>query len=136
MSTTIQHILVAHDFGETSQAALTYAIDLAAKLGARVTVVHAYEVPVYGFPEALALTADVLGRIQAAGGEALDGAIDRAFRSTRCCVRARPGARSGQQRWKRTRISSSSVLRVGAASPMRCSAAWPKKSFARRPAPC
>ncbi len=78
MSTTIQHILVAHDFGETSQAALTYAIDLAAKLGARVTVVHAYEVPVYGFPEALALTADVLGRIQAAGGEALDGAIDRA----------------------------------------------------------
>jgi nucleotide-binding universal stress UspA family protein len=80
MSTNIQHILVAHDFGETSQAAFAYALDLAEKLKARITVVHAYEVPVYGFPEGLALTADVIGRIQAVSSEALDGVIQRAGR--------------------------------------------------------
>ena len=80
MTTTIQHILVAHDFGETSHAAFAYALDLAEQLGARITVVHAYEVPVYGFPEGMALTADVMGRIQAVSAEALDSVIARARR--------------------------------------------------------
>ena len=52
MPTTIRHILVAHDFGETANAGLAYALDLAEKLSARVTVVHAYEIPVYGLPYA------------------------------------------------------------------------------------
>jgi nucleotide-binding universal stress UspA family protein len=80
MSTAIKHILVAHDFGETAQLALDYALDLAVRLNARVTVVHAYEIPVYGFPEGFALTADVIGRIQEIASKALDGVVQHARR--------------------------------------------------------
>ncbi|HEY4015616.1 MAG TPA: universal stress protein [Polyangiaceae bacterium] len=80
MSTTIQRILVAHDFGDASDAALTYAIDLAEKLGARVTIVHAYEIPVYGFAEGVALTADVGGQIRTLTSDALDRIVHAAAR--------------------------------------------------------
>ncbi|MBV9946396.1 MAG: universal stress protein [Myxococcales bacterium] len=76
-SLSIQRILVGHDFGEHAQAALDYALGLAEKLGARVTVVHAYELPVYGFPDGLALTGEVAGRIHAAMAQALDGIIEK-----------------------------------------------------------
>jgi nucleotide-binding universal stress UspA family protein len=80
MRTTIQHILVGHDFGEAAQAALAYATDLAERLNARVTIVHAYEVPVYGFPEGLALTAETVGRIEGATSEAMQGVVRLARR--------------------------------------------------------
>jgi nucleotide-binding universal stress UspA family protein len=75
MPNTIQHILVAHDFGEASSGALAYAIELAETLKARITIVHAYDIPVYGFPEGLALTADTLGRIESATRQALEGVL-------------------------------------------------------------
>jgi nucleotide-binding universal stress UspA family protein len=77
---SIARILVAHDFGEHAQAALDYALDLAEKMGARVTVVHAYEIPIYGFPDGLALTGDLAGRIQAASAEALEAIVAKAQR--------------------------------------------------------
>ena len=80
MPNTIQHILVAHDFGEASQSALAYAIDLAETLKARITIVHAYDVPVYGFPEGLALTAETIGRIEAVTKQALEGIVQHARR--------------------------------------------------------
>jgi nucleotide-binding universal stress UspA family protein len=80
MSTTIERILVAHDFGDASDAALKYAIGLAEKLGARVTIVHAYEIPVYGFAEGVALTADVAGQIRAVSSDALDRIVQGAAR--------------------------------------------------------
>jgi nucleotide-binding universal stress UspA family protein len=80
MASPIQHLLVAHDFGETAEEALVYALDLAAQLKARVTIVHAYEVPVYGFPEGIALTAEVLGRIEEVSAKALEGIVVRAQR--------------------------------------------------------
>jgi nucleotide-binding universal stress UspA family protein len=80
MSTTIQRILVAHDFGDASDEALKFAIGLAEKLGARVTVLHAYEVPVYGFPEGVALTADVAGQIRTVTSDALDRIVRDAAR--------------------------------------------------------
>ncbi len=46
-----KQIVVASDLTETSDSALDYAIDLAKVLGAKVTLVHAYEVPMYGFPD-------------------------------------------------------------------------------------
>ncbi len=46
-----KRILVATDFSEASQTALDYAVDLAKQLGANVTVLHAYELPIYGFPD-------------------------------------------------------------------------------------
>ncbi len=80
MTNNIQHILVAHDFGETAQTALLYALDLAEMLKARVTVVHAYEIPVYGFPEGLAFAPDVTGRIETVSRQALEGIVQRASR--------------------------------------------------------
>ena len=46
---SIRHILVPHDFGPCSQRALDVALDLAAAAGARVSVLHAYFVPRYGY---------------------------------------------------------------------------------------
>src|SRR5215472_5536807 len=80
MGTTIRHILVAHDFGEAAQAALAFAMDLAKELKARITIVHAYEIPVYGFPEGLALTAETIRRIEEATSQAMKGVIEHAQR--------------------------------------------------------
>lgn len=44
-----RHILVPHDFGSCSQRALDVALDLAATSGARISIVHAYFVPRYGY---------------------------------------------------------------------------------------
>jgi nucleotide-binding universal stress UspA family protein len=60
-----RHLLVPHDFSETAQSALAYAIELATKLHARITVLHAYELPSYGFPDVgFALTAEVVQDIE------------------------------------------------------------------------
>jgi nucleotide-binding universal stress UspA family protein len=55
---TIRHVLVAHDGQSTSDAALSYALTLARPFGARVTVLHAYEIPSAGAPEVLVLATD------------------------------------------------------------------------------
>ncbi|MBL8613562.1 MAG: universal stress protein [Myxococcales bacterium] len=71
-----KNLLVPVDFSDTSESALNYAIDLARTLGAKVTVLHAYEIPVVGLPEgAMVLTADVAGRIMTASQAALDAEI-------------------------------------------------------------
>ncbi len=46
----LTRILVATDFSDTSEAALEYAIDLAKSFGAKITLAHLYELPVYTFP--------------------------------------------------------------------------------------
>jgi len=76
----IQRILVPHDFSETAQAALDYALDLAQKLGAGITVVHAYEYPVLAYPEGPALTADLMRQVQTAAGAALDAVVTKSRR--------------------------------------------------------
>jgi nucleotide-binding universal stress UspA family protein len=73
---SIKRILVAVDFGEISDHALDWALDLASALGAEVTVVHAYELPVYGFPEgALVVTADVATRLASGAQTALSSLV-------------------------------------------------------------
>jgi nucleotide-binding universal stress UspA family protein len=73
---SIQSILVPIDFTETSDKALDFALDLAEKLSAKVTVMHAYEIPVLGFPDgALVATVDVATRIQEAAKKGLDAAV-------------------------------------------------------------
>src|SRR5277367_3115305 len=74
-TTDIRHVLVAHDFSETSDAALDYALGLAQKLGARVTVVHAYEIPSLGAPEVLVLATDWTKQFEVVAREALDKII-------------------------------------------------------------
>src|SRR5450631_4065953 len=59
-----KRILVATDFSEASEAALDYAVALAKLLGAKVVLLHAYELPIYGFPDgALIATAEMAARI-------------------------------------------------------------------------
>jgi nucleotide-binding universal stress UspA family protein len=45
-----QHILVPLDFSEPSNQALDYALELASKLGARLTLVHVFQTPSVGTP--------------------------------------------------------------------------------------
>lgn len=69
----VKQILVPVDFNETSDKALDYAIELGAKLGADVTVMHAYQIPVYGFPDGAFITsAEVAAQISNAAQERLD----------------------------------------------------------------
>jgi nucleotide-binding universal stress UspA family protein len=81
MSTTskINSILVPHDFSETAQRALEFALDLAEPLGARIHVVFAYDVLAYGFPEAPAMATDT-AQIERAARTALDDVASRARR--------------------------------------------------------
>jgi nucleotide-binding universal stress UspA family protein len=76
----IQHILVPHDFSETAEKAFDFALDLAEKLGARLTVLHAYEVPTYAFPEGPVLTVEMIAQIERASSTALEGVVSRAGR--------------------------------------------------------
>jgi nucleotide-binding universal stress UspA family protein len=74
---SLSRVLVPIDFTETSDKALDFALELAEKFGAAVTVMHAFEIPVIGFPDgALVATADIAVRIQEAGRKGLDAAVD------------------------------------------------------------
>jgi nucleotide-binding universal stress UspA family protein len=74
---TLRHILVPVDFSETSDRALGYAIDLARKFEAQVTIVHAYQIPVYAFPEGAYITgADVAAQISTAAQGRLDALVE------------------------------------------------------------
>jgi nucleotide-binding universal stress UspA family protein len=74
---TLPHrILVATDFSDTADRALEYALGLAAALGAEVILMHAYEVPVYAFPDgAFLATTEISERLAEAARTALDSAI-------------------------------------------------------------
>jgi len=80
MAQAIERILVPHDFSETADAALAMALDLAEKMRARVTIMHAYEVPTYVFPESVVATADLVGQIRGAAEEALAAVKERSAR--------------------------------------------------------
>src|SRR4051812_8527166 len=74
---TLKQLLVPIDFTDTSSRALDYAVELASRFEARVTVLHAYEIPVFGFPDgALIATADITARISTAAQQALAAAIE------------------------------------------------------------
>ena len=79
----IRHILVPHDFSETAERALAFGLDLAEKLGARITIMHAYELPTYGFPDGPAMTSQMAGQIERAAQTALEAAASRVRRPGR-----------------------------------------------------
>jgi nucleotide-binding universal stress UspA family protein len=74
MDTTpeIQRILVPHDFSETAQHALTYAMGLAHKFGAAITLVHAYDTPSYGYPDAYVVGYEASRHIETIAARALE----------------------------------------------------------------
>jgi nucleotide-binding universal stress UspA family protein len=72
----LKRILVPTDFTDTSDRALDWALNLAGRLGGAVTVLHAYEIPVIGFPDgAIIATPEIAGRIADASRAALDAAV-------------------------------------------------------------
>jgi nucleotide-binding universal stress UspA family protein len=76
MGPVIRTILVPVDFSETSKAALDYAVSLAHPLGARLIVMHAYELPVYGFPDgAFVASAEVATRLMSSAQSGLDAFV-------------------------------------------------------------
>jgi nucleotide-binding universal stress UspA family protein len=77
-SLDLKRILVPTDFTETSDRALEWAIALAARVGASVTVMHAYEIPIVGFPDgAIVATPEMAARIADASRVTLESAVDR-----------------------------------------------------------
>ncbi len=74
----IKHILVAHDFEKDSDAALDYALGLARALGARITLLHTYEIPSMGAPEVLVMATDWTRQIGAVARESLAKIAERA----------------------------------------------------------
>jgi nucleotide-binding universal stress UspA family protein len=74
----LRRILVPTDFTETSDKALDWAIALAERLGASVTVMHSYEIPIVSFPDgAMIATPEIATRIADASRATLDGAIQK-----------------------------------------------------------
>lgn len=53
--TTPKIILVPTDFSVCAETALDYALQIATKLDAKVYVMHAYQLPVVGFPDGVLL---------------------------------------------------------------------------------
>jgi nucleotide-binding universal stress UspA family protein len=73
----LRRLLVPVDFTETSDRALAYALELARKFEAKITVMHAYQIPVYGFPDAAYITAsEVATQISNAAQGRLDAIIE------------------------------------------------------------
>ncbi|MBX3193003.1 MAG: universal stress protein [Labilithrix sp.] len=66
------------DFGSSSDEALDYAVDLAKAIGADIVIMHAYELPIVGFPDgALVATADVAARVLEGAQIGLKKTLDR-----------------------------------------------------------
>jgi nucleotide-binding universal stress UspA family protein len=76
--TELRRILVPTDFTETSDHALDWALGIAAKVGAAVTLLHSYELPIIGFPDGTILpTPDIASHIADASRSALDATVKR-----------------------------------------------------------
>jgi nucleotide-binding universal stress UspA family protein len=73
---TLRHIVVPVDFEETSEKALAYAVELARTFNATITIVHSYQIPLYGFPEGAYITAaDVAAQVSTAAQGRLDALL-------------------------------------------------------------
>ena len=72
------HILVGTDFGEISRHAADWALGLAQALGARVTILHVFDLPIVGLLDAsLIVDAKTASRLNDEAQAALDAEIAR-----------------------------------------------------------
>jgi nucleotide-binding universal stress UspA family protein len=67
-----KHLVVPTDFGEPAQAALNFAIELATKYEAKLTLLHVYGVPTVYYPDAVSWPLEELGK---AAQTSLDTAV-------------------------------------------------------------
>ncbi|MCL2777827.1 MAG: universal stress protein [Polyangiaceae bacterium] len=69
-------ILVPTSFDEGSETAILYAIDLAKALNASLVILHAFEIPLVGFPDGtLVATAELASRVLQGAQQGLDDTI-------------------------------------------------------------
>jgi nucleotide-binding universal stress UspA family protein len=73
----LRHILVATDFSEPAARATSLAITLAEKFGAKLTLLHAYTLPTYGYADGLYWPVEDLAR---AAREVLDAELEKVRR--------------------------------------------------------
>lgn len=74
----LRNIVVATDFSDLADHALDEAVELAEKFGAAITLVHSYEIPVYGFPDGILVApSDVTAQIQLASQKQLADSVAR-----------------------------------------------------------
>lgn len=69
---TFKHILVPTDFSPSSAAAVALAIELATQLDAELTLVHAWDLPVYPYMELMLNAAEVTDSVEKAAAECLE----------------------------------------------------------------
>jgi nucleotide-binding universal stress UspA family protein len=75
------HVLVANDFSECSERALDLGVRMADALGAKLTVVHAWEVPAYVYANTAYVPGDVVSPIVDAARDHLNDALANARRT-------------------------------------------------------
>ena len=74
-----KRILVGTDFSTHSTAALDYAVSLAERLGASLTVLHVYELPSYAYPDvAVPVPPEMEREIAKAATHSIHAACERA----------------------------------------------------------
>ena len=72
---SFKKLLVPVDFGESSKQALEVALDLAKQYRSELTLLHTWEIPVYGYGAMEFSAVDMLTPIQGAAREQLDGLL-------------------------------------------------------------
>jgi universal stress protein A len=75
--TKFEHILVPVDFDPPSLRALDIALDLAHAFGAKLTVLHAWDIAPYEYAGALYFPAELWADVEAAAKRQLDAVIGR-----------------------------------------------------------
>jgi nucleotide-binding universal stress UspA family protein len=73
--TEFKRILVPTDFSESADDALNVAVEISKKYGATITLMHAYEVPLYTYPGVPAVPADYWTPIRNAATHRLEAAV-------------------------------------------------------------
>ena len=78
---SISKIVVATDFSDASDRAVDYALSLAETMNAELVLVHAYGLPLYGFPDGVLLPSpEVAANISDVAQEALGRTLEKAKR--------------------------------------------------------
>jgi nucleotide-binding universal stress UspA family protein len=72
----LEHILVPLDFEPASETALEMAVSLAKSLGAKLTLVHVWELPIYPYMDFM-LNSELISKVEDAATSRLKRALDR-----------------------------------------------------------
>lgn len=95
-ATPPKKILVPTDHSDAAESALDYAIAFAKSVGAEVTVLHAYDIPLAAFPEGIPVdTADLVTALVNAARESLAACVTK---RKDCGVKVTPILKPGDAR--------------------------------------